>query len=99
VNPAGQPPFRAKLVQVQALPGTQGAAITGTAEDTDAPQQTYDPGNPLADKDGYVTQPVVDMSTEMTNMIVASRLYEANLNVISDATQSYQAALNIGKSM
>jgi flagellar basal-body rod protein FlgC len=42
--------------------------------------------------------PVVDMSEEMTNMLVATRLYQANLNVMSSAKEAYQAALQIGKS-
>ena len=44
-----------------------------------------------------VTRPVVDLSTEMTNMLVASRLYQANLSVMSSAREAYQAALSIGK--
>lgn len=99
VRPAGEAPFRAKLVVAQALPGMEGAAVVGTAEDTDTPTKVYDPSNPLADADGYTTQPVVDTSTEMTNMLVASRLYESNLSVVSDATQSYQAALKIGQNL
>ncbi len=62
-----------------------------------APEVVYDPSNPLADGSGYVTRPVVDMASEMTNMLVASRLYQANLSVMTSAREAYQAALSIGK--
>jgi flagellar basal-body rod protein FlgC len=99
IRPAGEDPFRAKMVVAQSLPGMQGAEVTGVQTDQSTAQLVYDPTNQMANKDGYVTEPVVDMSTEMTNMVVASRLYESNLSVVATATQSYQAALSIGKSL
>jgi flagellar basal-body rod protein FlgC len=96
IRPAGQEPFRAKYVVAQAATGTDGVTVAGYAEDTGAPEVTYDPQNPLADAQGYVTQPKVDMTEQMTNMLVASRLYQANLSVISTARDTYQAALQIG---
>lgn len=98
VRPGGQAPFRAEEVVAQSLPGTQGVTVAGVEQKSGTPQVVYDPSNPLADKNGNVTQPVVDMSEEMTNMLVATRLYQANLNVMSQAKEAYQAALQIGKS-
>jgi flagellar basal-body rod protein FlgC len=97
VRPAGQEPFRAEQVVARSLPGTQGVSVAGMAQDNTAPEVVYDPENPLADGSGYVTRPVVDLSTEMTNTLVASRLYQANLSVMSSAREAYQAALSIGK--
>lgn len=97
VRPAGQEPFRARLVVAQSLPGTGGVGISGITEQGGAPQVVYDPESPLADADGYVTRPVVDLSTEMTNLLVASRHYQANLSVMTAAREAYQAALGIGK--
>jgi flagellar basal-body rod protein FlgC len=97
VRPAGQEPYRAELVTARSLPGTGGVAVTGTTQQGGEPEVVYDPENPLADGDGYVTRPVVDLSTEMTNMLVATRLYQANLSVMSSAREAYQAALGIGK--
>lgn len=97
VRPAGQEPYRAREVVARSLPGTEGVAVAGETEQGGAPEVVYDPENPLADADGYVTRPVVDLSTEMTNMLVASRLYQANLSVMSSAREAYQAALSIGK--
>jgi flagellar basal-body rod protein FlgC len=98
VRPGGQAPFRAEEVVAQSLPGTQGVTVAAIDQKSGTPQVVYDPQNPLADKNGNVTMPVVDMSEEMTNMLVATRLYQANLNVMSSAKESYQAALQIGKS-
>lgn len=97
VRPAGQEPYRAQLVVARSLPGTQGVGVQGITQQGGAPQVVYDPENPLADADGYVTRPVVDLSSEMTNMLVATRLYQANLSVMTSAREAYQAALSIGK--
>lgn len=57
----------------------QGVRVSGTYEDTDTDlKKVYDPSHPDADENGYVLYPNVDIVTEMTNMIDASRSYEAN---------------------
>jgi flagellar basal-body rod protein FlgC len=57
----------------------------------------YEPKNPLADKDGYVRYPDIDLGDQMAQLIMAQRGYQANLSVIDRATKSYQAALQLGK--
>ena len=47
--------------------------------------------------DGAVTEPVVDLSVEFSNMIMAQRSFEANERTIETARDMYQAALQIGK--
>jgi flagellar basal-body rod protein FlgC len=96
VRPAGQEPFRAKLVVAQSLPGTAGVAVQGIVAQGGKPDVVYDPENPLADKAGYVTRPKVDLTEEMTNMLMAQRLYQANLSVMQTARDSYQQALKLG---
>ena len=60
-------------------------------------RMVYDPSHPDADENGYVTYPNVNTVTEMTNLIDATRAYEANTTAF-DATKSMvQAALNISK--
>lgn len=98
VRPGGQAPFRAEEVVAQSLPGMGGVTVAGVESKGGDPTVTYDPTSPLADSSGNVTQPVVDLSEEMTNMIISNRLYQANLSMMSAAKQSYQAALQIGKS-
>ncbi|MBO5468429.1 MAG: flagellar basal body rod protein FlgC [Lachnospiraceae bacterium] len=55
-----------------------GVKITSIVEDTSEGAMTYDPNHPDADENGYVTLPNVNTVTEMTNLIDASRSYEAN---------------------
>jgi flagellar basal-body rod protein FlgC len=97
VRPAGEEPYRSRIVIARSAPGTGGVTVAGVVEKDAAPTVVYDPDNPLADAAGYVTRPVVDMSEEMTNMLVASRLYQANLSVMSSAREAYQTALQIGR--
>lgn len=74
-----------------------GVQVTKITTDTTPGQRVYDPTHPDADKDGYVTYPNVDLVTEMTNMISATRSYEANLSVIDAAKTMATKALDIGK--
>ena len=57
----------------------------------------YDPNHPLADDDGMVRGPDMDLETEMTHLIVAQRSYQANVTVFERARDSYQRALEIGR--
>src|ERR1039457_1653615 len=67
---------------VQSSPGDKSAAsvkIGGIAESQATPESRYDPGNPLANEQGYVYAPSVNMVEEMTDMISASRSYQNNV--------------------
>lgn len=65
-----------------------GVKITEVAEDDKTPMNmVYDPAHPDADENGYVTYPNVNMITEMTNLIDASRAYEANATMF-DASKA-----------
>ncbi len=59
-----------------------GAQVVGVKQDNTGFRKVYDPNNPNADKDGYVTLPNVNVVEEMAKMIQASRMYEANLSVV-----------------
>ncbi|HVV35254.1 MAG TPA: flagellar basal body rod protein FlgC [Acidimicrobiales bacterium] len=101
INPADQEPFRAELVELQATKdgGQVGSGVTVKSIQRKAgdPDMTFDPENPLADANGYVKHPVVDLSEEMTNMMIATRAYQANLNVMDKVRDAYLQALQIGK--
>ena len=61
----------------------QGVKIGGVYEDTwTEPTMVYDPSHPDADENGYVTYSNVNTITEMTNLIDASRGYEANATAL-----------------
>jgi flagellar basal-body rod protein FlgC len=55
----------------------------------------YDPGNPDADKDGYVNYPNIDLSVEMVNALEASRAYEANVTMMDTAKSMFNSSLRI----
>ena len=75
-----------------------GVKITGIAEDHVTPMKmVYDPAHPDADEDGYVTMPNVNTVTEMTNLIDATRSFEANVTAFNATKSMAQKSLEIGK--
>lgn len=74
-----------------------GVRVIGISEDNSPFRYVYDPSHPQANKDGYVEMPNINIVSEMTDMITATRAYEANVNIINSAKGMAQAALNIGK--
>ncbi len=98
VRPSDEEPFRARLVVAQAFEqgDSRGARVAGITRREGEAGLAFDPDNPLADERGYVKLPVVDLSEEMTNMLIAQRTYQANLSVLDRARDAYKAALTIG---
>ena len=75
-----------------------GVKISAIAEDhVTAMTKVYEPGNPDADEDGYVTYPNVNTVTEMTNLIDASRSYEANVTAFNATKNMALKGLELGK--
>lgn len=71
--------------------------IQGIVEDQSDFKKVYEPDNPEADEEGYVSYPNVDIVTEMVDMISASRSYEANVTASTASKNMAMQALNIGK--
>jgi flagellar basal-body rod protein FlgC len=97
VRPGIAEPFRARLLVAQERTGGTGVALANVLEDGREAARVYDPANPIADADGNVTLPVVDLGGQMTDMLVANRTYQANLKVIESGREAYAAALRIGQ--
>lgn len=74
-----------------------GVRVLGVAESPNAITSRYEPGNPLADADGYVYQSNVNPVDELVNMISASRSYQNNVEVMNTARQLMQKTLDLGK--
>ena len=74
----------------------KGVKVTEIVEDPSEGNKVYDPSHPDADEDGYVTYPNVNTVTEMTNMIDATRAYEANVTVLNSTKGMALKALEIG---
>jgi flagellar basal-body rod protein FlgC len=88
---------RAQLAGQKA--GEQGAAvrINGIVEDTRAPEMRYQPGNPLANAEGYVFAPNVNVVEEMVDMISASRAYQNNVEIMNTSKDLLLATLRLGQ--
>jgi flagellar basal-body rod protein FlgC len=76
-----------------------GAAVrvAGIVESTSPPQVRHDPGNPLADAQGNVYAPNVNVIEEMTDMISASRAYQNDVEVMNTSKDLMLATLKLGE--
>jgi flagellar basal-body rod protein FlgC len=90
--------FQARYVVAQEGDGNSGAYVAGAAFGDAEGRLSFQPDHPLADKDGYVRLPDIDMATQMGQLIMAQRGYQANAAVVDRAKTSYEAALQIGRS-
>lgn len=88
--------FNSALTQASAKYTGGGVKVSGVYEDTETEMvKAYDPSNPDADENGYVWYPNVNIVTEMTNLIDASRAYEANATAFQSSKSMAQAGLNL----
>ncbi|MGA7204715.1 MAG: flagellar basal body rod protein FlgC [Specibacter sp.] len=89
--------FRARYVLAQAGPDTSGVYVTGAAYGKAEGRMVYEPDHPLADAKGYVRYPDIDLASQMGQLIMAQRGYEANASVVDRAKSMYESGLQIGK--
>lgn len=71
--------------------------VSEIVEDQNPPRLQYDPSHPDANPQGYVAMPNVNVVEEMTDMISASRAYEANVTAVQAAKSMAMKTLEIGK--
>ena len=72
-----------------------GVSVAEIREDTRPPQLVYNPSHPDADANGYVAMPNVNVVEEMTDMIAATRTYEANVTAFNATKGMLQQAMNL----
>ena len=72
-----------------------GVRVLDITEDQGAPRMVYQPDHPDANAEGYVAYPNVNLVREMTDMLVASRAYEANLSVVTTGRDMWNGALEV----
>jgi flagellar basal-body rod protein FlgC len=70
-----------------------GTVLSGKPEG----RMVYEPDHPLADANGYVRYPDIDLGSQMAQMMMAQRGYQANLAVVDRAKDAYEAALQLGR--
>jgi flagellar basal-body rod protein FlgC len=101
VNPYDDEPFRERLIVAQAVDygSGEGGVRVARAEFGGDPngRLVYEPDHPLANEEGMVRYPDIDMGDQMVALMMAQRGYQANLAVVERATNAYQAALQLGK--
>jgi flagellar basal-body rod protein FlgC len=96
--------FQARYVQAQSVNDSvtgegAGVQVAGTVlSGKSAGRVVYEPDNPLADAEGNVRYPDIDMASQMGQMMMAQRGYQANLAVVDRAKEAYEAALQLGRS-
>ena len=77
--------------------GAAAVKVAGIVESNSPPTVRNDPGNPLADANGNVYSPNVNVIEEMTDMISASRAYQDDVEVMSTAKDLMLATLKLGQ--
>jgi flagellar basal-body rod protein FlgC len=96
VRSTGENAFQAQMVEVQARAdgGVDVSAIRlGDAEG----RLTYSPDHPLADAAGMVRMPDIDMGSQMSQLVMAQRGFQASVQVTKNAQDTYTSALQIGR--
>ena len=90
------PVFAAEFDNAMSEQGA-GVKVLGVVE-SDAPlNKEYNPSHPLADENGFIYKPNVNVMEEMANMISASRSYDANVQVADAAKQMLSRTLTLGQ--
>ncbi|GGK96284.1 flagellar basal-body rod protein FlgC [Planomonospora parontospora subsp. parontospora] len=92
--------FRARYVTAQAVDygsGTGGVQVGGIELGSGEGRLVHEPDNPLADENGYVRYPDIDLGAQMGQLMMAQRAYQANISVVDRAYDAYQAALQLGR--
>lgn len=99
VKPTSEAAFQTSKPIAEAVDPAEGggARVIGMAHSDPAGKLQYEPDHPLADAQGYVRYPDVDLGDQMTQMMMAERGYQANLAVIDRVHDAYQQALQIGR--
>ncbi len=94
---ARQPVFQTLLDQANPDAAAAGVKMVGVVESQAPLVQEYAPDHPLANEEGYIFRPNVNMVEEMANMMSASRTYQSNVEVANAAKQLLIATIQMGQ--
>lgn len=94
--------FRARYIEAEAIGYSndgigQGARVSAVRFGDAEGRLVSDPDHPLADAQGMVRMPDIDLGDQMTQLISAQRGYQANLAVVERARDAYTQAIGIGR--
>ena len=99
-RPTNEKAFQARYIQARSMEdGGVGAGVevAGVELGSEIGRLVYDPANPIADAQGIVRQPDIDLGEQMTTMIMAQRGYQANISNLDRVRSAYQAAIQMGR--
>jgi len=95
---ARHPVFAAEMQKAAAgQESSVGVQVLGIVESNKPLNVEYSPEHPMADKDGYIYKPNVNVIEEMTNMISASRSYQTNVQLAESAKNMLNKTLTLGQ--
>jgi flagellar basal-body rod protein FlgC len=95
IRPTDEAAYQERFVVARAAEG--GGVVVDGARFGDAQGRLLcDPNSPIADADGFVRAPDMDLTDQMTSMVIAQRAYQANVTVFERARDAYLRALEIG---
>ena len=96
VRRTSDPAFQTRYVVATSKDGG-GVEVAGIALSSAVGKLTSDPTNPLADANGLVRMPDVDLGEQLTTMIMAQRGYQANISQLDRVKAAYQSAIQMGR--
>jgi flagellar basal-body rod protein FlgC len=94
---ARHPVFAAVMGSLRGDAASVGVAVNGIVESQAPLEQRYQPEHPMANEEGYVFLPNINIVDEMANMISASRSYQGNVEVLNTSKQLMLATLKLGQ--
>ena len=101
VSSTDEPAFQERFVIVTPADDNTGfgagARVVGAAFGDPEGRVTYEPNHPLADENGMVRRPDMDLTDQMVHLQLAQRGYQANIATFERARDAYEAILSIGR--
>ncbi|MDP9821715.1 flagellar basal body rod protein FlgC [Nocardioides massiliensis] len=88
--------FQAQMLVARSRPGG-GVEVAGIVTSDPDGRVVHQPDHPLADADGNVRLPEVDMPSQMSQLVMAQRGFQASVSVTKNAQDVYTSALQIGR--
>lgn len=92
----GENAFQAQMVVARSRPDG-GVEVGGLALSDPTGRMVHDPAHALADANGYVRLPEVDLASQMSQLVMAQRGFQASVQVTKNAQDTYTSALQIGR--
>jgi flagellar basal-body rod protein FlgC len=91
----GKPVYQAQYVEAGEQSNGEGVQVNAIDVGPKQGELSYEPDNPVANTQGEVEYPVVDLGSQMVALTEAQASYQANAQVLSDAKTAYQSILDI----